>query len=173
MQNGIYDSFIMFIPWWQHGFNALPSVREFTASCSWTCWKSINHFESSLTLSSLNLSLSSSSTTSRNAILDFIVDEDDTTWSGWQMKTIIVIIKTISRKCSLYNPQVWEIRSFFRDSKWCFDASWGLKGWINYLTSRNYVRNTKVSLQDQVEFWHLDRISLLAEIIYFLMTKNV
>ena len=83
----------------------------------------------SLTLSILNLPLSSSSTTSRELLSQF------STCSGWRWLEVggkwenvsllfdssmkIVVLKTIGFK---------KIRLFFRDAKWCFDTSSGFKG---------------------------------------------
>ena len=80
----------------------------------------------SLTLSSLNLPLSSSSTTSRELLSQF------STCSGWRwlvvgdkwkMKNNTPIIKRVLRILSLC------VGNWVRYAKWCFAASWGSEGW--------------------------------------------
>ena len=65
----------------------------------------------------LNLRLSSSSTTSRELLSQF------STCSGWKWFKVGEKLKKIAMcwKFSLWNP-------VFRHAKWCFSASWGLKG---------------------------------------------
>ena len=50
------------------------------------------------------------------------------TWSGWQMKKILLFLKQFQENCRYKTTRFQEIKSFFSDVKWCFNASWGLKG---------------------------------------------
>ena len=84
----------------------------------------------SLTLSGLNLPLSSSSTTSRELLSQF------STCSRWRWFDVVWKLK---ENCHALVNQFHgnfrsktlccrKIKSVFRDVKWCFNASWGLKG---------------------------------------------
>ena len=53
------------------------------------------------------------------------------TLSGWQMKRELVIIRNAPWKFLFLKPLGAEIKSFFRDTKWFFDASWGFKGLLS------------------------------------------
>ena len=84
------------------------------------------------TLSSLNLPLSSSSTTSRELLSQF------STCSGWRW---LEVREKVKENCHVFVNQFlgnihsktfgcWKIESVFGDVKWCFNASWGLKGLV-------------------------------------------
>ena len=81
-----------------------------------------------LTLSILNLLLSSLSTTSRESLPQFstVVDEDDLTWV-----TIFRNLPCFGKSficIFLLKPLGFsKIKSVFMYVKWCFNASWGLK----------------------------------------------
>ena len=82
------------------------------------------------TLSSLNIPFSSSSTKKtanfyRNSRLVGLVDEDNLMWVGNWRKCIG---KPVSWKIDSKTLGCSKMKSVFRDVKWCFDASWGLKG---------------------------------------------
>ena len=86
----------------------------------------------SCTLSSLNLQLSSSSTTSRELLSQF---STRSVWKWIQMggkrKKDTVINDQFHENFRSIITRVQEIKSFFWDTKWCFNASWELKGLIN------------------------------------------
>ena len=82
-----------------------------------------------LTLSSLSLPLSSSSTTSRELLSQF------STCSRWRWlevgdkwKNILLFLKLFYENFRSKTARLHEIKSFFRDARWCFNASWGPKG---------------------------------------------
>ena len=82
-----------------------------------------------LNLSSLNLLLSSSSTTSRELLSQF------STCSGWKMTLKCVkncqvglLVSQSHGNFHSKTPSCEKIKAVFRDVKWCFNASWGLKG---------------------------------------------
>ena len=52
------------------------------------------------------------------------------TWSWWKMKNILLILKQFLENLRSKTTSFQEIKSFFRDAKWCFNASWGFKGLI-------------------------------------------
>ena len=96
----------------------IPNFRSNNSSDLW-----------SLTLSSLNLPLSSSSSTSRELLSQF------STWSGWRwfdvgdkLKKIIMYTKNnFIEICLLKTLAVKKIKYVFNGVKWCFNASCGLK----------------------------------------------
>ena len=74
-----------------------------------------------LTLSGLNLPLSSSSTTSRE-LLKMI-------WSGWKSKeNCHVFLRQFHGNFPSKTLSCRKINCVFRNVKWCLHASWGLKG---------------------------------------------
>ena len=83
-----------------------------------------------LTLSSLGSPLSSSSTTTANCFRNsrHAVDEDDLKWVNNWRELLPCIGEIVSWKFSFWNPRYEETKSVFRDVKWCFNASRGLKG---------------------------------------------
>ena len=81
-----------------------------------------------LTLSSLNLTLSSHPLQAANCCRNsrLVVDADD---SGWKIKVnCLVLVKQFQGNCHHKHPSCRNIKSDFRDVKWCCNASWGLKG---------------------------------------------
>ena len=93
-----------------------------------------------LTLSSLNLPLPSSSTTSRELLSQF------STCSGWRWlevggkwKNILLFLKRLRENFRPKTTGFQEIKSFFRDLKWCFNASWGFKGLKQTVTQQHHV----------------------------------
>ena len=83
-----------------------------------------------LTLSSLNLPLSSSSTTSRELLSQFSTCSG---WrwfeNGWQIEeNSHVLVNQFHGDAHSKTPSCREINLVFRVVKWCFNASWGLKG---------------------------------------------
>ena len=86
--------------------------------------------KASLTLSILNLSLSSSSTTSRELLSQF------STCSGWRCFEVggknkdnyLVLVNQFHGNFHSKTLGCRKIKCVFRDVKWCFNASWGLKG---------------------------------------------
>ena len=79
-----------------------------------------------LTLSNLNLPLSSSSTTSRELLSQF------TTCSEWRWfevgENYHVLVNQFHENFHSKTPSCRKIRSVFKDVRRCFNASWGLKG---------------------------------------------
>ena len=82
-----------------------------------------------LTLSSLNLPLSSPSTTSRELLSQF------STCSGWKWlevgykwKNILLFLKQFHEFFCSKITSFQGIKPFFKDAKFCFNASRGLKG---------------------------------------------
>ena len=87
-----------------------------------------------LTLSGLNLPLSSSSTTSRELLSQF------STCSVWRwFENYHVLVKPFHGNFRSKTLACRKIKSVFRDVKWCFNASWGLKG-----LSVNHNNNVKM-----------------------------
>ena len=89
-----------------------------------------------LALSSLNLPLLSSSTTSLHPTLQaanccrnsrLVVDEDDLMWFKIK-ENCHVLVNQFHGIFRSKTPSCREIQSVFRDVKWCSNASWGLKG---------------------------------------------
>ena len=82
-----------------------------------------------LTVSSLNSPWSSSCTTSRELLSQF---SPCSAWRwlevGGKWKKYIVIFQIVPYKFRSKSPGFQEIKSFFRDAKWCLDASWGFRG---------------------------------------------
>ena len=89
----------------------------------------------SLILSGLNLPLSSSSTTSRELLSQF------STCSGWRwfdvvkklQKIFMYLVVLVNQFHGNFHSKTIccrKIKFVFRDVKWCFIASWGLKGLI-------------------------------------------
>ena len=104
--------------------------------CHLQCWTNITPMlllvfpaKHILTLSSLNLPLSSSSITSRELLSQF------PTCSGWRwlevgekLRKLPCIVKSFMDVFFPKPLSFSKIKSFFRYVKWCFDASWGLEG---------------------------------------------
>ena len=88
------------------------------------------------TLSSLNLPLSSSSTTNRELLSQF------STCSEWRR---LAVGENLKKNCHVLVNQFHgnfpitlgcgKIKSALRDVKWCFNASWGLKGLSQHCVS--------------------------------------
>ena len=96
-----------------------------------------------LTLSGLNLPLSSSSTTSRELLSQFSI------CSGWRWCDVKIkencyaLVNQVHRNFRSNTLCCRKIKSVFRDVKWCFNASWGLK----QLTTTVCFRMKSVSLR--------------------------
>ena len=122
---------------WRANFLSPITRRQLAAHHSDVADFSEKGCNNNLTFSSLNLPLSSSSTTSRELLPQF------STCSGWRW--LAVVIKNTENYHALVNqfPRNFrsrtlscrKIRYVFSDVKWCFNASWGLKG----LNSDQYV----------------------------------
>ena len=90
-----------------------------------------------LTLSSLTLPLSSHQLQAANCFRNsrLVVDEDDLKWVKKIRK--LPCIGTSFMGIFLLKPLSFsKIKDVFRDVKWCFNASWGLKG-LNMLKYQN------------------------------------
>ena len=55
------------------------------------------------------------------------MDEDDLKWVI-NKKNVLFFLKQFLENCRSKTSRFQEIKSFFRDAKLCFNASWGLKG---------------------------------------------
>ena len=105
-----------------------------------------------LTLSVLNLPLSSSSTTSRELLPQFSTCNGmKMIWSGWKNeKNCHVLVNQFHgnihpKTCK--SPSYRKIKSVFRDVKWCFNASWGLKGLESSYTFAAGIANANSSFK--------------------------
>ena len=50
-------------------------------------------------------------------------------WSGWEIEeNCHVLVNQLHGNLHSKTPSYWKIKSVFRDVKWCFNASWRLKG---------------------------------------------
>ena len=101
-----------------------------------------------LTLSSLNLTLSSSSTTSRDRSLNsrFVVDEDDLKWLKIK-ENCNVLVNQFRGNLHSEALDCREAKCFLREVKWCFNASWGLKG-LNESLFSNFTPDNILTLCD-------------------------
>ena len=97
--------------------------------------KTLDNVTSS-TLSSLNLPLSSSSTTSSELLSQF------STCSGWRWFDVVtencnVLVNKFHGNFRSKTPSYRKIKSVSRDVKWCFNAWWG----VNPLTAKLFNLN--------------------------------
>ena len=74
-----------------------------------------------------------------------VVNEDDLMWIK-NVRKLPCISKPASKKFSFLNLGCWKSKSVFRDVKWCFNASWWLKG---------LKRNSRLR-QSMWDFAHVD-----------------
>ena len=100
-----------------------------------------------LTLSSLSLPLSSSSTISRELLSQI------STCSGWRWlevgvkrEKILLLLTQFNEVFGCQTPKCRKLKSFFRDVKWCFDASWG----FNYYSSGTNFRRQNLTPIDVI-----------------------
>ena len=100
----------------------------------------LNGLTRALTLSSLNLPLSSSSSTSRELLSQF------PTCSGWRCFEVggnyHVLVNQFHGNFHSKTLGCRKIRSVFKDVKWCFNAPWGL----NCNLSQSILQNEIVKL---------------------------
>ena len=128
------------------------------------------HIAPILTLSILNLPLSSSSTTSRELLAQF------STCSEWRWlevgETLPCIGKPVSWNFQYKTSSCRKIKSVFRDVKWCFNASWGIKGLTHMCVCDHYVvENVQFGWNSQTRgLWHWDNCPDCNELSW--MKKN-
>ena len=80
------------------------------------------------------------------------------TWCGLKIEeNCHVLVNQFHGNYHYKTPSCWKIRSVFRDVKWCFNASWGLKGlssnhevfYLFYLLNKSLLLGVKCVLKCQ------------------------
>ena len=59
-------------------------------------------------------------------------------------KNILLFLKQFRENFRSKTTRFREIKSFFRDAKWCFDASWGFKGLKWFLFCGDVLRDCHI-----------------------------
>ena len=85
-----------------------------------------------------------------------VVDEDVWKWVAFEKKYCYYLKN--SRKIFAIKPLGYKIKSFFRNAKWCFNASWGLKGLNNHCVQMMWE-----NMAFGGELWYIFRIFNLSE----------
>ena len=142
-------------------------------NCWQLCWP-IFEIPNYLTLSTLNLPLSSLFTTSREFLLQF------STCSEWRWLEVggkwekdLVIIERVPWKSVFLKPLGAEIKSFFRDTKWCFDASWGFKDLISLVICAAIESLLWPTIpSQQIRSFHVHYFCYRLKIIYRIICSN-